>query len=192
MVPEEPHSDEQDIERVQNGDTGAFRQIVTRYTPVIYSLSYRMTGDTEEAEDAVQEIFTKAYRALDTFDPSRRFFSWLYTIAVNHLRTINRKKERVPSPHVPYEETVDESVRRDTNSDAPDTTAVRREGERLAQRALDGLDPKYREVFVLRMVEGISGKETARILDLPENTVKTYLRRARKTLIEEMKNFGWE
>lgn len=192
MASERQQSDEQEIELIQGGQTELFARIVQRYTPVLYSLCYRMTGDREEAEDAVQEIFVKAYRSLDSFDPSRRFYSWLYTIAVNHLRSLNRKRERRGSPDIPYEETVSEPVRKDATHEAPDSAAVRREGERIARESLAELDEKYREVFVLRMVEGHSGKETARILELPENTVKTYLRRARKKLLESMKKRDWD
>lgn len=189
---EPDYSDEHEIRLVQQGQTGAFERIVRRYTPVLYSLSYRMLGDPEAAEDAVQEVFLKAYRALHSFDPSRRFYSWIYTIAVNHLRTLNRKTQHTPPPDVPYEEHFQESVRQDSRYTAPDRRAVQREGERLAQTALNRIDQKYREVFVLRSIEGLSVKETARSLGIPANTVKTYLRRAREKLIEEMKNVEWE
>lgn len=191
MKTEEKQQDEEIVQLVQEGHTDLFRKIVEDYTPLFFSLSYRMIGSREEAEDAVQEIFAKAYRALASFDTSRSFYSWIYTIAVNHLRSLNRKGKKGNPPDIPYEDTESESIRKDKTGEAPDEVAVKRDGERLAQRAVEKLEPAYREVFVLRMVEGISGKETARILDIPENTVKTYLRRARKKLIEEMKNFGW-
>lgn len=192
MTSENTQNDEQDIALVLEGNTEAFQQIVARYTPLLYSLAYRMIGDREEAEDAVQEIFIKAYRSLSSFDISRRFYSWIYTIAVNHLRSLNRKQSQMPSSNVSFDDTKDESVRQDKSADPPDMKAVRSEGEELAQKALNRLENKYREVFVLRVVEGMPGKEVAKVLDLPENTVKTYLRRARMKLIEEMKNFGWE
>ena len=191
MRPQKDHSDEQDIELVQQGQTEAFNRIVRRYTPILYSLCLRMLGSQEAAEDAVQEVFVKAYRALSSYDPSRRFYSWMYTIAVNHLRSLNRKKAG-QLPDVPYEESEDEAVRRDRHTISPDTTAVRREGERLAQRALNSLEHKYREVFVLRMIEGMSVKDTSMYLDIPENTVKTYLHRARLKLVQEMKKYDWE
>ena len=189
---EPDYSDEHEIKLVQQGQTEVFERIVRRYTPVLYSLSYRMLGDPEAAEDAVQEVFLKAYRSLHSFDPSRRFYSWIYTIAVNHLRTLNRKNQHTPAPDVPYEEHFDESVREDSSYDEPDKTAVQREGERLAQSALNRIDQKYREVFVLRSVEGLSVQDTARTLGIPANTVKTYLRRAREKLIQEMKKMEWE
>ncbi|MCF7929305.1 MAG: RNA polymerase sigma factor [Spirochaetales bacterium] len=193
MTPEEETSaDEQEIKLVQEGDKAAFDRIVKRYTPMLYSLCLRMLGDQNEAEDAAQEIFLKAYRSLSSFDPSRRFYSWIYTIAVNHLRSLHRKRDRRPASPVSYEETTNESVRRDRNQTSPDTAVIRAEGEHLAQQALDRLDPKYREVFVLRVIEEISVHDTARILDIPENTVKTHLRRAREQMLEELKKKEWE
>ncbi len=189
---EQDYNDEYDIQLVQQGQTEAFDRIVRRYTPILYSLCIRMLGDHERAEDAVQEVFLKAYRSLSAFDPSRRFYSWIYTIAVNHLRTLNRKTARRPQPDLAYEDDPRETVRMDGKYDEPDTTAVQREGERIAQAALNRIDRKYKEVFVLRTVEGLSGKEAADVLNIPENTVKTYLRRAREKMIKEMKKMGWE
>ena len=189
---EQDYNDEYDIQLVQQGQTEVFDRVVRRYTPILYSLCYRMLADHERAEDAVQEIFLKAYRSLSTFDPSRRFYSWIYTIAVNHLRSLNRKAVRRPQPDLAYEDDPREAVRMDGKYDEPDTTAVQREGERLAQEALNRIDRKYREVFVLRTVEGLSGKEAAEVLGIPENTVKTYLRRAREKMMKEMKKMGWE
>ena len=192
MAEDQSVKDSQDIELVQQGRVEAYSRIVRRYTPVLYSLCYRMLGDPHAAEDAVQDIFMKAYRSLSSFDTSRRFYSWIYTIAVNHLRSLNRKKKSDGHNSTPYEESTDEAIRRDRKTASPDSTAIQREGEGLAQIALSKLDQKYKEVFVLRMVEGKSVKDTSYYLDLPENTVKTYLRRARQKLIKEMKNLGWE
>lgn len=193
MTPEEEtRADEQEIKLAQEGDRQAFDRIVKRYTPLLYSLCFRMLGDQNEAEDAAQEIFLKAYRSLSSFDPSRRFYSWIYTIAVNHLRSLHRKRDRRPASPVSYEEARNESVRRDRNQTSPDTAVIRAEGEHLAQQALDRLETKYREVFVLRVIEEFSVHDTARILDIPENTVKTHLRRAREQMLEELKKKGWE
>lgn len=189
---DQERSDEYNIRLIQQGQIELFDRIVRRYTPTIYSLSLRMLGDPEQAEDAVQEVFLRAYRALSSFDPSRRFYSWIYTIAVNYLRSLYRKDSQKPAPDIAFEDDPRESVRMDERYDDPDTTAVQREGERLAQAALDRIEHKYREVFVLRMVEELSVRETAEVLDIPENTVKTYLRRAREKIVNEMKKMEWE
>lgn len=189
---EQDRSDEYDIQLVRQGQTENFDRIVRRYTPILYSLSYRMLGDPEKAEDAVQDVFLKAYRSLAAFDSSRRFYSWIYTIAVNHLRSLHRKAEKKPQPDIAFEDDPRESIRTDEKYNDPDTTVVQSEGERLAQAALERIDRKYREVFILRTVEELSVKETAEVLAIPENTVKTYLRRAREKLIEEMRKLDWE
>jgi RNA polymerase sigma-70 factor (ECF subfamily) len=93
-TPDEDRLDSEAIRRLLVGDERAFDELVERYTAPIYSLSYRMLGSAEAAEDAVQDIFTKVYRNAARFDPRRRFFSWLYTIALNHLRSQHRSRRR--------------------------------------------------------------------------------------------------
>ena len=192
MSEEQSTSDAHDIELIQQGHVEAYSRIVRRYTPILYSLCFRMLGDQHAAEDAVQEVFMKAYHSLSSFDTSRRFYSWIYTIAVNHLRSLHRKKKFDNRDSTPYEESNDESIRMDQKYGAPDSEAIQREGENLAQMALNRLEQKYKEVFILRIVEGKSVKETSYYLDLPENTVKTYLHRARQKLIIDMRKMGWE
>ena len=96
--PQRPEADDETdleaIRRVREGDGNAFSMIVSRYAPVFYSLAFRQIGrDQEAASEAVQEIFLKAYRALPSFDVQRRFFPWLYTIALNHLRSLKRSRK---------------------------------------------------------------------------------------------------
>ncbi|MFP4617492.1 MAG: RNA polymerase sigma factor [Spirochaetaceae bacterium] len=119
MKLEEKQQDEQIVQLIQEGRTDLFRRIVEEYTPLLFSLSYRMIGNREKAEDAVQEIFTKAYRALSSFDSSRSFYSWIYTIAINHLRSLNRKKKRGVPPDISYDDTESESIKRDDAGEAP-------------------------------------------------------------------------
>jgi RNA polymerase sigma-70 factor (ECF subfamily) len=175
-----------------SGNTAAFAAIVNRYTPLLYSLAYRLLGKGEDAEDAVQEIFEKAYRSLPRFRISRRFFPWLYTIGLNHLRSLQRRRKRrsrlkILSPAV--NDLVDSLASMEEN---PAQRSEMEEGERLAQQALSRLRREYREVFVLRQIQGLSVQETAQILGLPEGTVKTYLYRARREMSDFLANRGWE
>ena len=188
-----------DMDRVRSLSTqiaanGVFAEIVRRYTPLLYSLAYRMLGgDRETAEEAVQEILLKVYRSLARFDTRKRFFTWLYSIALNHLRSLLRsrrsRKERRP---LPFDDSSVATSAAGGNSPRPEEAAVAREGERLAQRALDSLPPRLREVFVLRQVEGLSTSEVAQTLGVPENTVKTWLFRARERLKQLLLESGWE
>ncbi len=175
------------MREVLRGDSRAFTDIVDRYTAPLYTLALRMLGDREGSEEAVQEIFLKAYRALPRFQLTRRFHPWMYTIAVNHLRTELRRRS------VRRRRSAEAAVERlPSREQGPSELTLRREGERLAEEALLSLRPEYRSVFVLRQVEGLPVSEVAEILGLPEGTVKTRLHRARAELARELARQGFD
>ena len=189
------NTDAQDLLAVQatlNGNPSAFEAIVERYTPLLYSLAYRMLGQGEEAEDAVQEILEKAFRSLPRFRISNRFFPWLYTIGLNHLRSAERRRKRRSRLKILNvdPQRVLESVASEQGN--PVRQSELQEGEKLAQKALDGLRVEYREVFVLKAIQGFSVQEVAEMMRIPEGTVKTHLHRARKQMIDFLSRKGWE
>jgi RNA polymerase sigma-70 factor (ECF subfamily) len=189
------NTDAQDLWAVQatlNGDPEAFEAIVKRYTPLLYSLAYRLLGHGEEAEDAVQEILEKAFRALPSFRISKRFFPWLYTVGLNHLRSLERRRKRrsrLKLLNAEPERVLESAASEQGN---PVRRSELKEGERLAQEALDTLRVEYREVFVLRQIQGLSVQEVAEVLLIPEGTVKTHLHRARKQMIDFLSRKGWD
>ncbi len=127
------------IQETLRGNRNAFAQIVERYTPLLYSLAFRMLGRGEDAQEAVQEILLRAYRALPRFRLERRFHPWLYTIALNYLRTVTRRQRRRRGLRL-----VRLGEEQDTVADRgelPAAAAEREDGERLAQQALAGLPP---------------------------------------------------
>lgn len=187
---EEEQHDANAMRRLFDGDESGFDEIVRRYTPQIFSLSYRMLGSSEAAEDAVQEIFTKVYRAAGQYDFNKRFFPWLYTIALNYLRSqLRSKKTRMHTRALEFDEELSAPGSRD---ELPEDRTMRREVEEQLQQTLQQLKPAYREVFLLRQMEELSVKETARVLDIPENTVKTNFRRARTELRNILARRGWQ
>ena len=189
------NTDAQDLWAVQatlNGNPAAFDAVVRRYTPLLYSLAYRLLARGEEAEDAVQEIFEKAFRSIPRFKISKRFFPWLYTIGLNHLRSIERRRRRRDRLQILLaepERLLDSSASEDGN---PVRQSELREGEKLAQEALSMLRVEYREVFVLKVIQGLTVQEVAEVLQMPEGTVKTNLHRARKQLTDFLSEKGWE
>ncbi len=162
------------MQRSLRGDEQAFRDLVDRYTPVLFALAARMLGDRDEASDAVQEIFLRAFRALPRFRLDARFHTWLYTIALNWLRSRLRSQRARRAAE----------ARLEPPADGPDPAdvAVDREAERLAAAALQRLHPRYREPFLLRHAQELSIREIADVLGLPEGTVKVRLHRARLLL----------
>ncbi len=188
--------DQQDIDiihRTLNEDKNAFRELVEKYTPVLYSLVIRIHADSnrERAEDALQEIFLKIYTSLDTYDRTRKFFPWMYTIALNYLRSQGRRKD--PSLRKTNIEYNDAWMPEETSPHyrSPEQHLIEAEGEILVGKALRQIRPIYREVFVLRVMQGVSLTDTANILHIPEGTVKTYLFRAKKEIQKYLRGQKW-
>lgn len=189
------------VRETLNGNTEAFSLLVRRYTPVIFRLASRMSDQSSpdlrarEAEEAVQEIFLRAYRNLHRFNIRYRFYTWLYSIALNYLRSVRRKSRLAGLfTHLPYNDDIHipGEMPGGRGYTSPEERVVEAEGERLAGEALKKLKPREREVFVLRVLEEQPVAETARMLGIPEGTVKVRLYRARKELAAIMKQWQWE
>lgn len=181
------------IQRTLGGDSSAFSTVVNQYTGALYSLVRSYGKSAEDAEEDVQEIFLRAYRSLSSFDLSRRFKPWLFQIALNHLRSVRRLRLRRQS-HAEFVEMDGQTIEEITpdQSSPPDHTVIERLADRDVARALDTLPKNWRDVFILRQMQGLSGKEAAQILGLPEETLRTYLFRARKALQKYLIKRGWD
>ncbi len=181
------HTDEDDAQavyRTLHGESEAFSIIVRSYTPLFYSLISRMgiAGSQEDIEDNLQEIFLRMYRALPSYDTKRPFFTWAYTVALNWIRSQRRSmKSRSLVRKVVYDE--QNALLQGTDHSAqPEQTLLAQEADRMLAEAVRSLRRPYREVFVLRMMQELSVTDTARIMKIPEGTVKTYLYRAKEEL----------
>jgi RNA polymerase sigma-70 factor, ECF subfamily len=161
------------------GDASAFEPIVARHQKVLYNVAFRMLGDREDARDVTQAAFVKAWQHLASYDPSHRFFSWLYRIMVNEsLNLIARRRRQVPlGSELPSPE------RADQLAEAGERT------QRL-RRALLALPRDSREVLVLRHFSELSYQEIAWTLGIPEKTVKSRLFTARQRLGELLGEAG--
>lgn len=169
------------VQKTLRGDAQAFADIVGRYSPILYSLSFRFLGDEQEAEDAVQEIFVRAFRSLPRFNLRARFYSWIYTIGLNWLRSrlrATRTARKYVGPPIGDDEPVD------IHGADPSDALIRREEERLIHTAIGQLPLLYREVFALRYLEGLPLDEIAAILKISPGTVRVRLHRAKKRMIE--------
>ena len=178
----EDQLDSEAVTRTLAGDRSAFDAVVHRYTGRIYSLTVRFLENISDAEEATQDIFLKAYRALPSFDTSRRFFTWLYSIALNHLRSMKRRRHsrrRIETVALSPEMLATLPA---ASEPGPEQELMAAEAQAMFEQALAKLRPLHRRVFVLRQVQGLSAGDTAAVLDVPENTVKTHLRRARSSL----------
>src|SRR5260221_7914181 len=152
------------VERCRAGDTDAFQAIVVRYQRLLFTVALRMLGNHAAASDAAQNVFVKAYQKLDTFDETRRFFSWIYRILVNECLNAQRDSRRL-------EEIPPGLAAIGTPADAFEVG----ERRRRVQAAILALPAEYREVVVLRHFTELSYEEIAEALHLPATTVKSRL-----------------
>ncbi|MFH1312140.1 MAG: sigma-70 family RNA polymerase sigma factor [Candidatus Eisenbacteria bacterium] len=176
--------DEQLVRLAKKGDTRAFGKLMLRYQNKIYRLARRMTDTDEDAEDVLQDAFIKAFRKLSTFKERSKFSTWLYRITVNiALMKLRRRKLSTVSLSEPVE-TEDSTIQRDIENGSPDPLAklLGAESAEILDKAINGLRPSYRAVFVLRHVEGLSTRETARVVGIDVPAVKSRLHRARRQL----------
>jgi RNA polymerase sigma-70 factor, ECF subfamily len=184
------HLDREDIRQVRSGNPQAFAGIVNRYTDQIYNLAVRSLGDRDSAEEAVQDVFLKAYRSIESFDHNRPLFPWLYSIAINHLRSLQRRATRRHDANtVPL---VEELVPAEspTVASLPETELLARSARAVVEHALSELKPMQRQAFVLRHLRDLSTADAARLMNINENTLKTHLSRARKRLQKILGSYG--
>jgi RNA polymerase sigma-70 factor (ECF subfamily) len=184
--------DEELVQRCARGDREAFNQLVIKYQKKVYSVAYRFVGDSEEANDLAQEIFTAAYQNLKSFRGDSKFSTWLFQIATNRGKNrFKYLKRRGFFTNKGSSETDDEG---DQSQRAfPDQSASPEDllsGNQIRQAVLDAIDelePDHREIVILRDIEGFSYEEIARMLNLPEGTTKSRLHRARMVVKEKLK-----
>ncbi len=185
-------TDQEVVELARQGRESAFRDLIGRYERPVFSLIYRLVRDRERAEDLAQDTFIKVLNALDRYDPSYKFSSWIFKIAHNtaldHLR---RKEPETLSIHgSPHARTAAEQEATTLNPASTDEnpeeyTAARELGSEI-EVAIGRLRPEYRTAIVLCHVEGRPYEEIAQIMDVPLGTVKTYIHRARNELKKQL------
>ena len=178
------------IERLRAGDAAAFGRLVAERTGDIYALLCRLTDDPEEARDLTQETFLQAFRNIAGFRGDADLRTWLYRIAVNQARNRwrwwkRRRRESTVSLDAPLGEDGDAtlvSVLADAGGHDPEQATLARERERALLAALHTISRPYREVIVLRDIEGFSYEEVAQSLSISVGTVKSRLSRGRNEL----------
>jgi len=174
------------VARVVAGDRGAFRPLVDRHGSRVFGLCLALLRHRQDAEDAAQDAFLKAFRAIHRFDPRFPFPAWMLKIATNVCRDRMRRRRREPVPL--------EAAGMAEPAAAPAEEADPREADRLlclVGQAVEALEPDYRAVFHLYHREQRSYADIAVILDRPMGTVKTQLHRARRrvcSLVENLKD----
>jgi RNA polymerase sigma-70 factor (ECF subfamily) len=168
-----------------DGNRRAFNELVERYQNRLLNFVYRTTGDRERAEDLVQETFIRVYRHLHRFDQSKKFSTWVYTIASNLAK--NELRNRSRNPLVLFQtllknRTEDQRpLEWEDNTYRPDDLFRKRALKAQVDAAVDQLPEHHRTVFILREMEGKTYEEIAEITDTNLGTVKSRLNRARNS-----------
>lgn len=172
----------------QKGETEAFGVLVERHQKEMLNIAFRMTGDYNEACDITQEAFVSAYKSIKTFKGEAKFSTWLYRIVVNYsknrlkqMSALNKREGlRIDDPEKKRQEaSINQSF---VNHDHPGTQIEMREREYHVRQCITSLDDEYREVLVLRDIQGFSYDKIRDILKIPDGTVKSRLSRARNAL----------
>lgn len=155
------------------GNPEAFGTLVERYDRAVFHLAYRTLRDTEEARDATQEAFFKAYRSLRTFRPGAKFSTWIFAITYHGCCDRLARRKRYSNDELPE---------RADSGPGPEQTAIALDEAARLRAAIEALPEKYRTVITLYHLQGKQYEEIAEVLGLPMGTVKTHLFRAKEQL----------
>lgn len=171
-------TDEIIARQVQAGEVAAFGELVRRYQDKMIRYGHRFLRGYADIEDAVQEVFIKAYQNINSFDAAKKFSSWLYRIAHNEFINMIKKKGREPLPFFDPDTLFPHPL----SHEHADDGIKRSEAAAQVGGGLDKLSPKYREILVLYYLEELSYQEIADVLHIPITTVGVRLARGRVAL----------
>lgn len=181
--------DQKLVERVQQGDKEAFGLLVTKYQRKVYRLLSRLIRDPVEVEDVAQEVFIKAYRALEGFRGESAFYTWLYRIAINtaknHMVSQSRHVSISGLDTDEAEGLGEGALLRDINT--PERLLITREIGETVREAMMALPDELQNAIVLRELEGMSYEEIAGIMDCPIGTVRSRIFRAREAIAQRLR-----
>ena len=199
LAPLIPNSDEHLMSQAAAGDFAAFQELIARFQSRVFGVAVRIVGQRQDAEDVTQQTFLSLIEHVDSFRGESSVATWILRIATNHALKVLRKRRGLPT--VAWAESTDEDSYSTLPhpefiarwSASPETLVQQAEVREQVESALTTLDEKYRIVFVLRDIEGLSVRETAKALELTEATVKVRLLRARLMMREQLtRAFGDE
>ncbi|MCP4867441.1 MAG: sigma-70 family RNA polymerase sigma factor [Proteobacteria bacterium] len=182
------------VRRFVDGDRSAFEELVVRHQNRVYGFCLRLLGSPSLAEEAAQEVLVKVFKYLPRFRGESKFTTWLYRVTLNHCRNVQAYRARRHDKRhdsLDAETTDDEGStrRRELADDRPDAEEdlLLAERLRMMKEELAKLDPIWKEILLLRDVEGQSYEEIGNALDLPPGTVKSRIHRARGELKTRLK-----
>ena len=183
-------SDEILIKKFQEGDVGAYNQLVNRFKDRLLNFIYRFVNDLDLAEDLVQDTLLKLYTHKDSYQEIAKFSTWLYTIAANLARTELRKKKRRKTFSVTELSRDDREFIIASSDVDPSEDLSSQNFEKSVQRALAELPDVFKTIIILRDIQELSYDEISKIVDVPLGTVKSRINRGRVKLQQLLKKKG--
>ncbi len=177
------------VKRVQKGDKSAFDLLVRKYQFKVSNLISRYVYDQSEIEDIAQEVFVKAYRAIDGFRGDSAFYTWLYRIAINTAKNyLVAQSRRPPNTDVEASDAeLTESGRNLRDISTPESNLLSRELADRVAKAVRDLPEDLRLAITLRELEGLSYEEIATVMDCPIGTVRSRIFRAREAIDKNLR-----
>lgn len=187
-----PDPDANLVARARDGDTAAFDELVTKYSPKLYGLIYHMTSNREDTNDLLQEVFAKAYRSIKRFRGKSSFYTWIYAIATN--MTLNFLKKRSRRQGMSLDD-VDSAIEHDrefielTSKSDPVRETYLSELQLKLNEAMQSLSDNHRAVVTMYDIQGMPHTEIARILGVSEGTVRSRLFYAHRHLQTQLGDY---
>ena len=180
------YTDEELIERFQNGDLYAYDEIVRRYKDQLLNFAYRFLGEMEDSEDIVQETFLRVFRKKDAYKSIAKFSTWIYTITGNLAKTELRRRKRRRLFSISSLGFEDKDYEIPDSKRTPDEQVDTAVKDEMVQKAINSLSNKFKEVIILRDIQELSYEEISKIAKIPLGTVKSRVNRGRLKLQEKL------
>jgi RNA polymerase sigma-70 factor (ECF subfamily) len=190
-MPVQKSSDLELIAEFRAGSQQSFEELINRYSNKVFSLATRLTRNTEDAEEVLQDVFVTVHRKIGSFEGKSSFSSWLYRVTVNAAFMKLRKRRQDQS--IPLEDLMQQAqvvpALKSPESAYVDAQSIRNEMLEALESAIRKLPDDYRPVFILRDVDGLTSREVGKILDLTVPAVKSRLHRSRLMLRRKLSKF---
>ena len=174
-------SDEEVVNKILGDETALFETLMRKYNEQLYRISVSIVGDGDAAEDIMQTAYINAYRQMGNFEGRSSFGTWLTRILINESLLYKKREQR-------KQQLVMETRLTESHNETPLSGLLNKELKDILEKAVAGLPEKYRVVFVMREVQGMSTDETMEALELGESNVKMRLIRAKEMLRDSLQN----
>jgi RNA polymerase sigma-70 factor (ECF subfamily) len=181
------YSEAELLQQALTGDDDAFTLLVEMYQTPVYNMCYRMLSNEMAAEDAAQETFWRAYKALDRYDTSRKFGTWILSIAAHYCIDQQRRKRPVNFSIDEFEEEIFAS-----HEDGPEKSLANQQEDNQLHQVINGLKPKDQAAIILFYWHELSIDEISEMLSMTPSAVKSRLHRARKQIAEKWQSSNLE